>query len=84
MYNKENFKSMFSGKDIDTTYFVETILYAQKQFKDKDICTLEELLGLGDSWSNRACIDKLCELGYIKLVKEGGICNHDQYRNFKL
>ena len=84
MYNKENFKSMFSDKVSDTVYLVETILYAQKQFKAKDICTLEELVGLGDSWSNRACVDKLCELGYIRLVKEGSVCNYDQYKNLKL
>ena len=84
MYNKEDFKSMFSEKDTDTTYFVETLLHVQKQFKAKDICTLEELIGLGDSWSNRACVDKLCELGYIRLVKEGSICNYDQYINLKL
>lgn len=84
MYNKEDFKSMFSEKAIDTTYFIETILHVQKQFKSKEICTLEELIGLGDSWRNRACIDKLCELGYIKLTKKGSFSNYQEYRSLKL
>lgn len=84
MYNKENFTSMFSEHDIDTRYFVDTILHLQKQFRHKDVCTLEELLGLGDTWSNMACIDKLCDLGYIRVVETHKISNYTKYRNLKL
>lgn len=84
MYNKENFKSMFSEKSTDTVYLIETILWVQKQFQCKKICTLEELIGLGDSWHNRACIDKLCELGYIRCVKEADVSNYDEYVSLRL
>lgn len=84
MYNKDNFKEMFSEHNINTEYLINTVLHVQEKFKYKDICTLEELIGLGDSWSNRACIDKLCELGYIYLVDDHKIANSITYRNGRL
>lgn len=84
MYNKEDFDYMFSDDNINTEYFIRSILHIQEKFKDKDVCTLEELIGLGDSWSNRACIDKLCELGYILVAESHKISNYVKYKNLRL
>lgn len=84
MYNKDNFKHMFSEKVTDTAYLIETIIWVKKQFQNKKICTLEELIGLGDSWHNRACIDKLCELGYIRCIQEAKVSNYNEYVNLRL
>ncbi len=84
MYNKDNFTHMFSDNNIHTRYFVETIIHVQNKFKYQSICTLEDLLGLGDSWHNRACIDKLCELDYICVVDDHEISNYRTYRNLRL
>lgn len=84
MYRKEDFDHMFSDNYLHSEYFVNTILHVQNKFKYKDVCTLEELIGLGDSWSNRACIDKLCDLGYICLAEDHKISNYKKYRNLRL
>lgn len=81
---------MFGEDPLNTTYLVECILHVQGKFKNKarfdssGTCTLEVLLGFGDSWKNMACIDKLVELGYIAVVNEHEACNYRTYRNCKL
>lgn len=83
MYNKENFTHMFSN-NTNTEYLIETVLRLKEKFKYKEVLTLEELIGLGDSWSNVACIDKLCELGYICVVNDHEVSNYRTYRNLRL
>ena len=83
MYNKENFNHMF-GCNIDTEYLIETVLRLKEKFNHKEVLTLEELIGLGDSWSNRACIEKLCELDYICMVNDHDVSNYRTYRNLRL
>lgn len=75
MYKYEDFKEIFNTNH-GLKYLLDTVLNAQKQFSQKEYVTREELVGLGDSWSDLACIDRLEELGYIKCTSKTSISNY--------
>ena len=83
MYNKEDFDDQF-GTAFGTKYLIDTVIKCQKVFATKSIATREELIGLGDSWVNMACIDKLEDLGYIYRVSDHEVSNYITYRNGRL
>ena len=85
MYDNSNFQDMF-GSDLDTEYLVRSIVHLQKKFRESKSGSLrlEEMLTTGDSWKNMACVDKLNQLGYIRISKDSQVSNFREYRNIRL
>lgn len=88
MYKYEDFKEEFGSESIDR-YLITTVCTTAKRFEvalksNVTTITRAELLGLGDSFMNFACIDRLEELGFIECVEKQGISNHWKYRNLRL
>lgn len=75
MYNYGNFKEDMGASHMNE-YLIRTILLCQKKFKAKSIIEREDLLGLGDSWANMACIDRLVELDFLYVIKVSDIATN--------
>lgn len=81
MYKYEDYQEEFGSDKMDR-YLLQTMQKCSKVFADKRVATLEELLGLCDSWRNIAAIDRLTELGYITLIETSDVAtNYNKYIN---
>ena len=85
MYKKEDFDEML-GCNVGNRYMINMIIYLQAKFDSSESGTLrlENMLATGDSWLNMACIDKLCDLGFIALAKDHEVSSFKLYRNILL